>query len=147
MRRFSFLLVALLVGCSINRPTPEQIANADYGLPPQNYKNIIIEHVKRDLIDPNSSTFTDWRGPAKGYLHDGNKEFVFGYLVCVEVNSKNRMGGYAGKQPQLYVLKNDSIALYEDAYFGSGYSLKYSQVKAQDIRQMCATFPIDPASK
>lgn len=91
MKRFLLLLsVILMISCAgIPRPTPEQLAVADYGKFPAEYKKIAENYIKDTLIDPYSAVFDKWKGPEKGYITDryGNH---FGYFVCVHVNAKNR---------------------------------------------------------
>jgi hypothetical protein len=132
---------SILAGCAgVEKPTPEQIANADYGAVPENYKSAIEEYIKASLIDPDSARFSNWHGPAKGYSYNSNGKPVFGYLVCVYVNSKNRMGGYGGSHPYLFVMKNDRIALIEDVYFVDSHATHYLSYKDKELRERCAQF-------
>ena len=54
MKRFllcASLLSVLLAGF-VHRPTPEQIASADYGSYPSDYKEVIQQHFSKRLFDP-----------------------------------------------------------------------------------------------
>ena len=98
----AYMLPALaaltLAGC-VTAPTPEMVANANYGArPPATYKQLIQDDVNARLIDPTSPLYT-FENPMKGYIMVTPKTPHFGWLVCGTVNSKNRMGGYAGKVP------------------------------------------------
>jgi hypothetical protein len=102
----------------MSKPTPEQIVNAYYGRYPDNYKEVIQDYMSRVLIDPNSVMYSEWRGPSKGYFQDYGKTF-WGYRVCVEVNAKNRMGGYTGRQTHLFIV-NDGRVIHSEGGFRYG---------------------------
>ena len=109
------LSVLVSTGCAMNHPTPEQIATASYGQYPDNYQEIIQSYMSSILFDPTSVMYSEWRGPSKGYFQDDGKA-VFGYRVCVEVNAKNRMGGYTGWQVQFFMIKDGRVIHSEGAY-------------------------------
>jgi hypothetical protein len=130
LRKITVLLgILVLTGCAMSKPTPEQIANAYYGHPPDNYKEIIQTYMEGILIDPNSVIYAGWRGPSKGYYQDYGKTF-FGYRVCVEVNSKNRMGGYTGRQTWFFVI-NDGRVIDRVGGFRSG------TIGAEEVYNAC----------
>jgi len=52
--------------------------------------------MSQTLIDPYSAVYDNWRGPSKGYMSSIGGKY-FGYRICVDVNAKNRMGGYTGR--------------------------------------------------
>lgn len=92
------LAAAVLAGCATG-PSPEAIANADYGKPPAaDYKKQIKDYFEPKLIDPTSPLYT-YPEPTKGYMRLTRTEASFGWQVCGTINSKNRMGGYAGAVP------------------------------------------------
>jgi hypothetical protein len=95
-----------------SKPTPEEIANADYGYRWVDYQETIIQFISEDLFDPYSAVFSDWKEPSKGWAR-GKEGFVFGYQICVAVNAKNRMGGYTGKKWYFIMMKDRSIILFE----------------------------------
>ena len=84
--------------------SPQEVAAADFGKLPTDYK----EMVKRDLLgqlkDPYSAVMT-FGEPRKGYAAKGlvngggNR---FGYYIPVAVNAKNSYGGYTGDQMYYY---------------------------------------------
>jgi hypothetical protein len=63
----------------------------------------------RELFDPYSAVYSDWRGPRAGYAGDRLTGFAYGYEVCVEVNAKNRLGAYVGSRPYLFVIRNGAV--------------------------------------
>jgi len=74
----------------------QEVSNADYGEYPEHYKVIVEDYMNSILGDLyKSANYSNWKGPsqtASGYWFD-KKEF--GYKVCVDINAKNRMDGYA----------------------------------------------------
>jgi hypothetical protein len=126
------IVVALvgLIGCAAaHKPTPEQIAVADYGSYPEDYRQIVEDYMKKILIDPYSAVYEDWHGPSKGYFYDMSGTY-YGYRVCVEINSKNRMGGYVGSKPFFFMIKDGRVVKME-----GGYS--YGTVGAEMMRNLC----------
>lgn len=120
MWKIAWLAVVVLLfafGCGlIPKPTPEQLASADYGSFPADYKQMTTEYISRMLLDPYSAVFSDWKGPIKAW--EGNSmAATFGYRVCVSVNAKNRMGGFAGRKIHSVMINNDQIV----AYYGGDY--------------------------
>lgn len=92
------LAATLLAGCATG-PSPEAIASADYGTQPgADYKQQIKDYFEPKLIDPTSPLYT-FPAPNKGYLRNTRTDATFGWQVCGTINSKNRMGGYAGSVP------------------------------------------------
>lgn len=131
------LAMLLLNGCALmNRPSPEQIAQADYGSFPTNYQATIKHYMDNVLKDPTSAMYSDWRGPSQGYVSNMHGAF-FGYRVCVMVNAKNSYGGYTGKQPHTFVIKNDSIIQYK----GGGVS---GTIGLEESYKLCNLIPETP---
>jgi hypothetical protein len=108
------VVVLMLFGCAaMNKPSPEQITNADYGGYPADYQQVIQDRLSKTMYDPYSAVFTNWRGPSKGYIYDITGVY-YGYRVCVDVNGKNRLGGYVGSRPFLFIIKNNEIIKAEE---------------------------------
>lgn len=80
------------------------------------------EKIKSILIDPESANF-EW---PYGFSYSSWKPFlqsrVTGYVTCGYVNSKNRMGGYAGRMPFVVIL-NDHVVSFVDIDNGRGLGL------------------------
>jgi len=106
----SLIFALVLSGCATQIP-PEVIANADYGPPPpKNYQALVKSAFSHILIDPTSPIY-EFNSPRKGYITHGTGDFYAGWLVCGEVNSKNRMGGYNGQLPfYALIYKNKVVA-------------------------------------
>ena len=95
-------------------PTEEELANADYGEKPTQYKEQIETYVKAILIDPESAQFTDYSTPNKGWSSKSPGSFkYFGWLVCVDVNAKNSFGGYVGRNTYYFIFQGNNITYYK----------------------------------
>ena len=131
------VLVALLASC-VTTPSPDQIANADYGPPPPaNYEAMIKSWYDKTLIDPESARYT-FAEPAKSYVKSsplmGVRE-TFGWRVCGTINAKNRFGGYTGQSPFITMFKNGAIVMVKDAGGATGM---YDEVLRENIANACA---------
>lgn len=91
-------LVIFISGCAV-KPNPEAI-----GPYPSDYKEIIKSHVLKTYFDPYSIRSASISQPIQGHLF-----FEQGWIVCLEANSKNRMGGYIGVQQTAYLLNRGSV--------------------------------------
>jgi len=100
--------VCSLVAC-VTRPTQQEISNADYGDYPNNYQEIIRSYMENVLFDPYSAVYSNWSGPSQGYSGGRFVQIAFGYRVCVDINAKNRMGGYVGKKRYYFLIHNGRI--------------------------------------
>lgn len=115
---FVFLFATILTGCAASsslthpiEPTKEYLSNYDYGQPPVNYKKTIEEYVKSMLIDPDSAQITHYSIPSKDWLSDndiGGNTYT-GWLVCADINAKNKFGGYAGRKLYTFVFNSEKI--------------------------------------
>lgn len=101
-------LIYMLSACA-TMPTQEQIANADYGPFPGNYQEIIKSYMERLLFDPYSAVYSNWRGPAQGFSGGNFVQTAYGYRVCVDINAKNRMGGYVGTKRRYFLINSDRV--------------------------------------
>jgi hypothetical protein len=111
---WSRILVVLLFlvqsGC-VTHVTPEQVASADYGTLTASYKDAIQNYMETKLYDPESARYR-WTGePVRGYAYvqGAFKPPEFGYLVQVNINAKNRLGGYVGAKPFTFLVRNDTV--------------------------------------
>jgi len=103
-------LLLMLSGCALwNRPAPELITSADYGNYPDNYKEIVGKFMQTSpTYQKNEPIYYNWRGPSKGYSYDGSGAY-FGYIVCVEVKTRNELGGYTVGQPYMHIINNGDV--------------------------------------
>jgi hypothetical protein len=93
--------------CSLNAQTPSP-DTARYGPFPANYKEIIMQWLNKQLIDPDSARI-EWDGEPKPSDVGKDSEAVSGYLVNFTVNSRNRFGTYTGKQKHSVLIHNGEI--------------------------------------
>lgn len=96
MRRvLSFAVFATLsIASSGCAPSQATLDNADYGPRPVDYKATVNAWLDQTLIDPESKRVTFKTQPVKEYTSFSTPPA--GWVVCGYVNSKNRLGGYAG---------------------------------------------------
>lgn len=106
----SMIIGAIFLSSCATVPTEDQIDTADYGSYPSNYQTAIMNSMNAILFDPYSAVYrfgTPYKGYA--YVNGSLKPPVFGYLVNVGINAKNRMGGYVGEKPHTFFFKDDSL--------------------------------------
>lgn len=100
--RFWFILLALSLnigGCALVMKTPDNWAALDAGLKPdyEEAKALTQTAIADSLFDPDSAKFRNWSPLVKvlyNYASTSTTEAV--WALCVEVNGKNRFGGYVG---------------------------------------------------
>lgn len=102
-------ITSLFLSSCARQPTRLEISNADYGLYPINFKKIIKESMEKSLFDPYSAVYSNWNGPIKGYTGGNFIKTEFGFMVCVNINAKNRMGAYTGSQNFYFLIKSNII--------------------------------------
>ena len=115
-----FCTVALVLGlgaCAPNMPlTVHDLAAA--GPFPNDYKAIVATYIRRSFFDPYSLRDVKISEPVHGWTvtsgggllnpADGHTTSE-GWMVCVELNGKNRQGGYAGLSRSMYLIHDDQI--------------------------------------
>ena len=103
-----FVLVLALGGCA-GHVTKVQLSNADYGELSPGYKEAIQEQMQTRFYDPESARYRYVKPPVKGYAYvpNGAPKLTFGYIVDVNINAKNRMGGYTGEGEYTFLVKNN----------------------------------------
>lgn len=104
------IAMALLVGCATAPPTADDFANV--GPLPADYQDQVKKYFEESLIDPDSAKYY-FVGEPKVGAHEGyglnRTPRVVGWIVSVEVNAKNRMGGYTGRQLHKAVLNQGKV--------------------------------------
>ncbi|WP_336803624.1 hypothetical protein [Erwinia aphidicola] len=120
MRFFVSLVVSvMLAGCSTGpkltdfpqAPSQNQIASANYGEIPANYKEQIVKYASSKLLDPYSAKI-EIGTPYKAYSQDnvaGGGLVRFGWAVPVMINAKNSYGGYTGYQPSRFIFDHGTM--------------------------------------
>ena len=101
------LALGMMFFGSLNAQTPSP-DTARYGPYPTNYKEIIMEWLNTQLIDPDSARI-EWDGEPKPSEVGNGSEAVSGYLVNFTVNARNRFGTYTGKQKHSVLIRNGEI--------------------------------------
>jgi hypothetical protein len=105
------LICALAFGmtfvASLNAQTPSPDA-ARYGPYPTYYKEIIMQWLNTQLIDPDSARI-EWNGEPKPSDMGKGSEAVSGYLVDFTVNARNRFGSYTGKQKHSVLIRSGEV--------------------------------------
>ena len=105
------LICAVAVGLSVRGSLNAQTPAADtarYGPYPTNYKEIIMQWLTKQLIDPDSARI-EWDGEPKASDVGKGGEAVSGYLVDFTVNARNQFGSYTGKQKHSVLLRNGEV--------------------------------------
>ncbi len=99
--------VAVTGVASLNAQTPSA-ATPRYGSYPTNYKAIIMQWLRKQLIDPDSARI-EWKEEPKPTDVGQGGEAVSGYLVNFTVNARNRFGLYTGKQKHSVLIRNGEV--------------------------------------
>jgi hypothetical protein len=86
-------------------PSPD---TARYGPYPTDYKEIIMQWLNKQLIDPDSARI-EWGEEPKPSEMGKAGEAVSGYLVNFTVNARNRFGAYTGKQKHSVLIRNGEV--------------------------------------
>ncbi|AYN10175.1 MULTISPECIES: hypothetical protein [Pseudomonas] len=108
-RVFIAFAVAVIAGCA-SGPTPEQIANADYGTPiDQDQAEVRVkEYFEGVLKDPDSAKYK-FSPIQKSHIVSSaweGRQLYAGYVMTVKVNAKNSYGGYTGNEDYVFLFHN-----------------------------------------
>lgn len=109
---FLVLLACAMPAVFAAEPTEIEVV-ADprvYGEYPKNYQEIITQWLNNTLVDAPSAQI-EWVGsPHAGSLPEKkNGKALFGYLVEVKVNSRNRFGTYTGMQKHTILIRDGRV--------------------------------------
>lgn len=104
------LLIALVTITACN-PTAQQIQSANYGPFPADRVEIIKNFMADRLVDPESARYSGFTTPYQGYVREF-ADIYWGWIVEVDINAKNRIGGYVGRKRYRFVIKNDRVINY-----------------------------------
>jgi hypothetical protein len=105
------LICALALGMTLTGSLNAQTPSADtarYGPYPTNYKDIVMQWLTKQLIDPDSAR-VEWDGEPKPTDVGKGGEAVSGYLVDFTVNARNQFGAYTGKQKHSVLIRNGEV--------------------------------------
>src|SRR6187399_1088799 len=103
----STLALGMTVVASLNAQTPSA-DTARYGPFPTYYKEIVMQWLNTQLIDPDSARI-EWSGEPKPSDMTKGGAAVSGYLVNFTVNARNRFGSYTGKQKHSVLIRNGEV--------------------------------------
>lgn len=93
-----------------------EINNANFGVRPTDSDAIlkITNYLNAVLIDPDSLKIKCSEVLGKSWAKQNQFDKPdYGYLVACTVNSKNRMGGYAGGKLNHFLINNSSVKLFD----------------------------------
>ena len=116
MKFFYLFLTVLIMGCSTAAWKAENAAKINY-LPPtlEEAKKQIRDMWQESAIDPDSTKLYFTINKLIKSVQVSDDEWsgqVFGWGLCYEVNSKNKMGGYSGRETRLALFgKNKEMIL------------------------------------
>lgn len=112
MKRIFIFSMLVFVGCFVSKPTADEIAKADYGSYPHNYKEIVNKWIFINFFDPHSVQDLVITEPKEDHhsqwLIDGGGT-IFGYSVWFRLRAKNRVGGYTGLSYYYLLIRNGEI--------------------------------------
>lgn len=111
IRFFAIITASVLISSCASKPTQEELANADYGIYPENYQEIIVNYFSMRLKDPSSAQYSFLKGPEKQWYGFGN---VYGYGACFTINAKNSYGGYTGQQLHFVMIRDGRVVKEQD---------------------------------
>ncbi|NMH59970.1 hypothetical protein [Alteromonas ponticola] len=108
---FSLFIVTFLTACN-SLPDDSQLAKEDYGTFPQDYELIIKAWYNKTESHPTSMFINYITKPKRYWLANKLGDAWYGYLVCVTIDSKNRLGAYSGFRRDAFIIKNDHVIKY-----------------------------------
>ena len=106
-------LAVALGGCDTSPPTKEEKEAVNYGPKPDNYQEIIRDHLRPRLTDPTAAIIDYKAGPTQLYQKDSVvRDLQFGWAVCTMVNDKNTSGAFTGFYPAVYFIRNGKVVAF-----------------------------------
>lgn len=103
--------IAILQGCAKR----EIKGTVDYGQFPDRYREVVAAYIPPFLVSPTSVIYSNWREPSRGFISSGSGT-MYGFRVCVDINSQNRSGEYFGPRTHLFLILNDRVVASEGGY-------------------------------
>ena len=97
------LILSACAGAGVRPASYQESLNLNCDPLPNNYQEMIKTHVNRTLIDPTSGIY-EFSQPAKAKFNN-----ACAWYLQVEVNAKNRFGGYVGRQLHQFVIYQRSV--------------------------------------
>jgi hypothetical protein len=116
MRANVFVLAVFIALTNCGGPIQSDSGpSRDPGPFPNDYKSILAQEIKRTYFDPHSLRDVSISTPIAGNL----PHTVTGWVVCMEANGKNRMGGYVGLKTYGFLIRN-GVVIYSESDMTTG---------------------------
>lgn len=112
MKTTAIAFTSLLLSACATLPGPTQEKEADYGEFPENYQEITRSYLMAELRDPATIQINSMSSPIKRWIGDKLTGINYGYLVCVEVDSKNLFGNLTGMRNDAVLIRNGVVVDY-----------------------------------
>jgi hypothetical protein len=122
MRKISMFLGIFLValgGCSsignTRGPSGEDLARADVGAYPPDYKSLVRSWSEHNLGDPAALQFGRVSKPRREWGLAGSKK-VYGWSVCAMISAPNAYGEYTGPQTFWFLIRGSQVVDVRQSY-------------------------------
>ena len=102
------LLLLALSSCA-SKPTPQEMAAADYGSYPVKYRKIVQEYYAGFLSSLSSAKYTWLKPPKRGHIFYSCGKINYGYLVRVEINITNPYKDAQRRVTRTFLLRNGRV--------------------------------------
>lgn len=100
-----------LAGCA-SLPQEQEIKKADYGKKPSDHELIVKAYYNKTLSHPEDALYESISKPVRYWIANGIDGALYGYLVCVNINTTTFFGAYTGYRNDAFIIKNDNIVKY-----------------------------------
>ena len=91
----AFLILTVTTGCA---------QRMNFGPFPSDHKDIVRDYIKKQYFDPYSLRDVKISNVTSGHLG-----YTQGWVLCLECNAKNRMGGYSGLRRDLLLINDGQV--------------------------------------
>ena len=110
MKLLALSLCLVLGGMSLVRDLSAETPAPDSacGPYPKLYKEIVWNWMQKSLVDANSAKI-EWEGEPKCVDFGEKGEHLYGWLVKLKVNARNRFGTYTGKQDHGALIRDGKV--------------------------------------
>ncbi|MCW8091015.1 hypothetical protein [Alteromonas sp. ASW11-130] len=105
------ITIFLLSACG-SLPDKGTLAKEDFGSYPDNYELTIKAWYNKAESHPTSIYINYITKPTRYWLANKIGDAWYGYLVCVTIDSKNRLGAYSGFRRDAFILQNEKVVKY-----------------------------------
>lgn len=124
--RILCIAALFLAGCQTAAQGPSATQKAS-SAPPQNYRQLAVDHVKKSFFDPYSIRDAEISGPKLAAGPSLNSDgFNTPWIVCIRANAKNQMGAYTGR-------KVTALAISDAGVVNTWDEAKFSQTVCSDV--------------